>query len=314
MIYPLGVEEYILENNPHGGLLARYLHPGDVNVTKGTVWSLWENDFTPELWMLREGRHESKAVKDYLDFIRVMTDRFHHISFAMSYPNPEARHHAGHDAWSSGWAGFGMVPMATYLYFLASRGVRGGVLECGAFKGGSTCCLSWVCDFLGLKLYCADSFEGVPEDEGYYSKGDFFGSLDEVRANVEKHGKPDAVEFIKGWFSESLQGFNEDLAIIFLDVDLRSSTMDALTHAFPRLLEHGVIFSDGFRDTVDFEGDQIRYTGGEAAGLIDYFKEHGILHRARPAGPGGLALVVPRTPEETVMLYNPRKLDAITLH
>ena len=64
-----------------------------------------------------------------------------------------------------------------------------------------------------------------------------------MRGNVERLGDPKSVQFIKGWFSESLKDFPDELSIIWLDVDLKQSVLDALGCTFPKLNRDGVIFS-----------------------------------------------------------------------
>ena len=110
-----------------------------------------------------------------------MLVKFEKIRQGLNYLNKDATHHHGDDTHTSGWAGVGMIPIAIYLYYLKSYGIQGKILECGVFKGGSTCCLSHICDYLGLELIAADSFEGLPTSVGYYGKGDFKGSLQEVK-------------------------------------------------------------------------------------------------------------------------------------
>ncbi len=204
-----------------------------------------------------------------------------------------------------------MLPLALYIYYLHSFGIKGCVLECGAFKGGSTYCLSWVCDYLGLRLLSADSFDGLPGSEGHYSTGDFRGSLSEVRENVSRFGRIEAVEFIEGFYAESLADLKEDLMIIWLDVDLKQSVLDALGHAYSRLVPGGVIFSDGLVDVVDYRGDQIRDGGGEPAGLYQFFSGNQIPYKAKPAGPKGLSLIVPDCRENESILYQARKHDIL---
>jgi hypothetical protein len=201
-----------------------------------------------------------------------------------------------------GWAGDAMLPIANYLYVLQSFGVDGDCLECGAFKGSSTACLSYVCKELGLTLHCADSFAGLPSSEGHYGKGDFAGARAEVESNVRRCGNIEAVNWIEGWYESSLQGFARPLAVIWMDVDLQQSVLDVMENVFPNLDRHGVIFSDGFSVGVDFTPDnRIALTGGEPAGFYRFFENRGIEVTAIPAGPKGMALILPR-PDQTPWL------------
>ncbi|MCX5770547.1 MAG: class I SAM-dependent methyltransferase [Candidatus Hydrogenedentes bacterium] len=164
--------------------------------------------------------------------------------------------------------------------------VRGDVIECGVWKGASSSSLSLVCSKVGRTLVVCDSFEGLPGDDGmrvhvgphvgvygYYKKGMFAGSLDEVRENIRRCGSLETCRFVKGLFSESLRGLDGPLAFAFLDVDLVSSTRDCLRHIWPRLVENGAVYTDdaGDRDIVKVYFDEAwwRQTlGCEAPGLV----------------------------------------------
>jgi len=151
------------------------------------------------------------------------------------------------------------------------RDVPGDVIECGAWKGASSACLSLVCSMARRTLLVCDSFEGLPGDDsmqvhvgphvgvyGYYKKGMFAGSLDEVRENIRRCGSLDACRFVKGVFSESLRGLDGPLAFAFLDVDLVSSTRDCLRGIWPRLAENAAVYTDdaGDRDVVKVYFDE----------------------------------------------------------
>ncbi len=244
-------------------------------------------------------------MQQFFSFIRKMEQVFGIVQRGMDYINPNSTHHAGDDIHSVGWAGQGMMPIAVYLYYLKQKGVSGGVLECGVFKGGSTCCLSHICDYLGIQLFAADSFQGLPDGDDYYEKGDFRGDLQEVQDNLKKYGKPKTVTWIKGWFSESLQGFNEQLMLIWLDVDLRQSVIDVLDNCFDCLGEHGVIFSDGLGEHRDFDGEYLYPGSSESRGLLDFLASRNLSHKAVYSGYGHMGLVVPGLLKEEHLLYSP---------
>lgn len=309
MIYPEDIQRWIGTHRPLDGALGAHIFPGEVNKTRRV---LPEGDFTLEHWLCSEGRGRSTEIRRYLDFLADMKSRFLAIRQSIAYRNPEASHSSGHDEWSTGWAGEGMLPIAAYLYYLKSFGLSGAVLECGVFKGGSTACLSWACEHLGFTLISADSFEGLPAGEGHYGRGDFRGGLDEVRENVSRHGRIGSVEFVKGFYRESLRGFNRDLATIWLDVDLKQSVLDALGNTFDSLLPGGVIFSDGLVREVDYDGDRLKGEHGEPGGLVEFFSSRSLPYKAVPAGPKGLGLIVPRCLDDEHLLYESEKLSLTT--
>ncbi len=251
----------------------------------------------------------TKDTRDLFPFIQHMLIEFEKIRQGMNYINQEATHHHGDDTHTAGWAGVGMIPIAIYLYYLKSYGVQGKVLECGVFKGGSTCCLSHICDYLGLELIAADSFEGLPTNDGYYGKGDFKGSFQEVQSNIERLGKPEVVTYTKGWFSESLQNFNQDLMLIWLDVDLKQSVNDVLNNTFHCLVKNGVLFCDGLGKDRDFQDDHLTPGSSESAGVLEYFAQHNITHKAIYSGYGHMGLIVPHTQEDDQLLYSSQLIN-----
>jgi O-methyltransferase len=132
--------------------------------------------------------------------------------------------------------------------------VPGCVVEAGCYKGGSTAKFSLVAKLAGRKLYAFDSFEGLPdndEDHGKtisglgtnFSKGNYLGTLDEVKANIEKWGDIASTEFKKGWFDNTMPGFKERIIAGYIDVDLVSSTKTCLKFLFPLVQPGGVLFS-----------------------------------------------------------------------
>ncbi len=309
MIYPKGIQDFILSNQTYKNRFYEALNPDVLNVG----FDRRTEDVSLESWLKVLAKRKNDSVSQYIDFIVEMKDIFQAVRASMSYMNSSASHLHGDDAFAAGWSGIGMMPIALYLYYLHSYGVQGAVLECGCFKGGSSICLSWVCNRLGLKLYVADSFEGLPDsDNEYYNKGSFAASLEEVRSNIETFGKIENVEFIKGFYSESLKGFNEKLMLIWLDVDLRTSVLDAMQYAYPNLVDNGVIFCDGLGEKRDFAGEQLRPAGGESQGLIEYFANHNIKYKAKYAGYGHLGLIVPNCPDDGYILYEPEKERIMT--
>lgn len=146
--------------------------------------------------------------------------------------------------------------LATYL-LSTPKSVRGDIAECGCFKGRSTATLSLVGELVGRRVRVFDSFQGLPEIDNddkvhislhstryeVYEKGDYTGTIDEVRRNVERYGQADRCEFIEGYFEDSLPSDQGEYAFIFLDVDLNQSLKSCLMYLWPRLSENGYLFT-----------------------------------------------------------------------
>lgn len=140
---------------------------------------------------------------------------------------------------------------------LLALDVPGDIVQCGAFKGGSTAKLSVLAGLTGRKLIVCDSFEGLPRTEEstqrhvsfgdqpdyVFGAGEYAGSLDEVRANVTRAGDIGVCTFVKGWFQDTLPTLDARPALVFTDVDYVASARDCLRWLWPRLAPGGLWFT-----------------------------------------------------------------------
>jgi O-methyltransferase len=139
-----------------------------------------------------------------------------------------------------------------------SLSCSGDFVECGCYAGGSTAKLSILASLTDRRLFAFDSFEGLPSarpnevrDHNMrgsqphdWQPGEYVGSLESVRRTVERYGEPSRVEYVKGWFSETLPGnLPPTISLAFADVDLASSAVDCLRYIWPRLAEGGIFFT-----------------------------------------------------------------------
>ena len=106
----------------------------------------------------------------------------------------------------------------------------------------------------------ADSFEGLPTGEVHRYPEDEAAdwlnpcwkplavSLEEVKANFERYGLLDnQVRFLVGWFKDTLPTAPiERLAILRLDGDMYSSTMDSLENLYSLLSIGGYAIVDDY--------------------------------------------------------------------
>jgi O-methyltransferase len=134
------------------------------------------------------------------------------------------------------------------------RNSRGVIVEAGCYKGGSTAKFSLAADIVGKELVIFDSFQGIPDNDELherinaggkrrFKKGEYCGSLEEVKANVSKYGNINCCRFVPGWFDDTLPNFKESISAIYLDVDLSSSTRTCLKYLYPLLEPGGVLYS-----------------------------------------------------------------------
>jgi len=134
---------------------------------------------------------------------------------------------------------------------------EGVVVECGCFKGASTASLSLACSLTSRRLIVFDSFRGLPEpsdadrvhylpglgESHVYSKGAFRAEIEEVKGNLAAYGCAQVCELVPGYFEETLPGFFEKCAFVFLDVDLRQSLETCLTYLWPLLHDGCKLFT-----------------------------------------------------------------------
>jgi O-methyltransferase len=139
--------------------------------------------------------------------------------------------------------------------------VLGDFIETGVWRGGACIFMRAALNVYGdqtRRIWLADSFEGLPKPDNRYrqDEGSIFWkashtlaiSLDQVRANFSRYGLLDErVRFLKGWFKDILPTAPiERLAILRLDGDMYSSTMDSLTSLYPKLSSGGFAIIDDY--------------------------------------------------------------------
>ena len=128
--------------------------------------------------------------------------------------------------------------------------IQGDFIETGVWRGGACIFMRGVLRAYGIvdrMVWVADSFDGFPkptrdDDMALTSQKEqayLAVPKDDVIHNFALYGLMDwQVQFIPGWFSQTLPGPVKKLAVLRLDGDLYKSTMDALVPLYP-LLEPG---------------------------------------------------------------------------
>jgi O-methyltransferase len=120
--------------------------------------------------------------------------------------------------------------------------VAGDMAEAGVYRGATA---ALMLSASGKRLHLFDTFEGLPESENQFEKGEWTGSESDVRKNLGKW--VERLEFHRGLFPASATGL-EDLRFSFvhLDLDLYESTRAALEWFWPRLALGGAILSHDY--------------------------------------------------------------------
>lgn len=139
-------------------------------------------------------------------------------------------------------------------------GVPGDLVETGVWRGGSCIYMRGILAAYGdpdRQVWVCDSFEGLPEHDGRYAAdiGDQFHtftelaiSVEEVQGNFRRYDLlDDRVRFLKGWFADTLPGAPIDsIAVLRLDGDMYSSTMDALVPLYDKVSPGGFVIIDDY--------------------------------------------------------------------
>jgi O-methyltransferase len=144
---------------------------------------------------------------------------------------------------------------------VVADGVRGDLIETGAWRGGTTIFMRALLKVHGVtdrRVWVADSFAGLPPpDASRYPRdqGDRLHTfrqlavtLDRVRDNFRRYGLLDEqVRFLEGWFRDTLPAAPiERLAVIRLDGDLYESTIQAIECLYDRLSVGGYVIVDDY--------------------------------------------------------------------
>jgi O-methyltransferase len=140
-------------------------------------------------------------------------------------------------------------------------GVPGHLIETGVWRGGACIFMRAALKAYGdstREVWVADSFEGLPKPDGRYEEdegdshsllNEYLGvPLDQVKANFARFELlDDRVRFLKGWFKDTLPTAPiNKIAILRLDCDMYSSTMDSLQNLYPRVSAGGYVIVDDY--------------------------------------------------------------------
>ncbi|MEK7669408.1 MAG: TylF/MycF/NovP-related O-methyltransferase [Patescibacteria group bacterium] len=169
----------------------------------------------------------------------------------------------------------GVYQMQDHIQEIKKNNIKGAIVETGCWKGGLG---AYMASF-GLETWLFDSFEGLPEmtekdEEIAVPKGLALHQKTGYIAVSEENAKQIAFKLgtkpriIKGWFNETLIKNKEKIgpiAILRLDGDTYSSTLEALEALYDNVVIGGVVVVDDF---YDFKGCR--------QALYDFFQTQGI--------------------------------------
>jgi Macrocin-O-methyltransferase (TylF) len=162
---------------------------------------------------------------------------------------------------------------------VVADGVDGDVIEAGTWRGGASILARATLDSLGADdrtVWVADSFQGLPEpDAGTFpddrqldlSQVEFLAvPAEEVRGYFARFGCDHGVEFVEGFFDETLPALRDHRwSVIRLDGDSYEATWVGLESLYPRLSKGGYLIVDDYGLI-----KECRWA------VDDYRREHGI--------------------------------------
>ena len=135
--------------------------------------------------------------------------------------------------------------------------IIGDFIETGVWRGGSTIYMKGILkahNILDRKVYVADSFNGYPNDcdNILHTMNYLKVSEEEVINNFKTYNLlDDNVIFIKGFFETSLKNVKFDkLAVLRLDSDMYSSTIQVLEQLYDKVSIGGFIIVDDFTSSI----------------------------------------------------------------
>ena len=142
---------------------------------------------------------------------------------------------------------------------VVADGVEGDVIEAGTWRGGASILVRATLDSLGATdrtVVLADSFKGLPAPGKAFpedvdldlSSVDYLSaSAGEVRGHFERMGLDEGLEFVPGFFSETLPGLRgRRWSVIRLDGDTYEATWVGLDSLYPGLSKGGYVIIDDY--------------------------------------------------------------------
>ncbi len=198
-----------------------------------------------------------------LKWLDGMLDRWGYRIVKRVKVNPEKRF-KGHDIPADAYTMIGMNRLnhlERCVSDVLDREILGDLVETGAWRGGATMLMKAILNEKNSTnriVWVADSFRGIPppNEKKYpadtnmnlHKRKILSASLEEVKQGFLDFDLLDeSVQFLEGWFKDTLPVAPiKNIALLRLDGDMYESTMDALTHLYPKLGKGGIVIVDDY--------------------------------------------------------------------
>lgn len=144
------------------------------------------------------------------------------------------------------------------LKSLVRPDLPGNIIECGAYRGGTTVLLARHLRELGLgkTIYALDSFQGFADEiEDEIARGLVIAagrtaftnnSQDYVRRKIERLGVADLIRLVPGFFEDTLHTIEDTFCLAFIDCDLEKSIEVCIAHLWPHVVPGGALVIDDY--------------------------------------------------------------------
>jgi O-methyltransferase len=160
------------------------------------------------------------------------------------------------------------------------RGVRGAIVDCGVWNGGSSLLLSNGAP--SREVWMFDSFEGMPPPTGEDGAGAeqwigvARGAIDRVKEGFARYASGVRPHIVKGLFEDTLTESASSIgpiALLHIDADWYESMRFALETLYPLVEPGGFIAVDDYGHRrfpgVKLAVDEVRASVGDRASLTD---------------------------------------------
>ncbi len=157
--------------------------------------------------------------------------------------------------------------LRTMVEEVLERGVPGDLVEAGVWRGGACILMAGVLEAWSddhRRVVAADTFAGLPPPDPRYPKDalttfnfhlreELSIGAAQVRSNFERYGLwGPRVVLLEGLFCNTLPQYPYGpIAVLRMDGDLYSSTMDTLVHLYDRVSPGGIVISDDYGVVID---------------------------------------------------------------
>lgn len=163
----------------------------------------------------------------------------------------------------------GILANIDAIDYITKNKIKGAIVECGVWKGGSTAAMIYRLlkhNDKSRDIYLFDTFAGMTEPTVEDQKGSLdvvkkfedsqedthntwcYSPLEEVKTTIAATDYPEKkVQFVKGDVLETIPATPmKDIALLRLDTDWYESTKIELEHFYPKVVKGGVVIIDDY--------------------------------------------------------------------